>query len=310
MEAKFTNCESVQEGLMDWLANELSPAEAQVMEAHLAHCPDCRQQQAALWQLWQTMGNLPVPEPSEQLRPGFYNMLAEFKAEEERKQRWSVQAMLQRLREWWQPEYGMRLAYSLVLLVVGLAGGYFLKARTEPTDLGPNTEAVATAPAPQQSAEQAQLLALLDNPSAVQRLRAVSYAEELAPSNERVVQALLSTLNHDPNVNVRLATLEVLAGLGNDPTVRQGLVRSLARQESPLVQAAMADVMVQLQDPRSVRQLRKLLKQEDLNEEVKSKIEQSIESLSIGRPTDPSAQPKTNENRIHIQPGSDTSVSA
>ncbi|GAA4377524.1 zf-HC2 domain-containing protein [Hymenobacter koreensis] len=309
MEAKFMKCESVQQGLMDWLANELPAPEHEAVAAHLAQCPACQQELLTARQLWQTMGALPVPEPSEQMRPRFYSMLAEAQAAEQRKQQYSVAALVERLRAWWQPEYAMRLAYGVALLVIGLAGGYLLKGNTTtPLETTQQPMAAASIGEPE-NIRQTQLLTLLENPSAVQRLRAVSYAEELAPSNERVVVALLSTLNYDPNVNVRLATLEVLATLTEDPTVRQGLVRSMARQESPLVQSAMADVMVQLQERRSVRPMQKLLQQENLNEQVKTKIEESIQTLSNGRQqAEPQTPPQSNENRSHIQSGSDTSV--
>ncbi|MCC2547455.1 HEAT repeat domain-containing protein [Hymenobacter sp. BT175] len=303
MEAKFIKCEDVRVGLMDWLANELPADEARALEAHLAGCPDCRREQAAVWQLWQAMGNLPVPEPSEQMRPQFYSMLAGFQAAEQRRQRWSAEVLLAKLRSWWQPAY----AYSLVLLVVGLAAGYGLKGRQEL----PAMAAQPTGPAASDNelpGRQAQLLTLLADPSAVQRLRAVSYAEEIAPTNDRVVAALLSTLNQDPNVNVRLATLEVLAGLGHDPTVRQGLVRSLARQDSPLVQSALADVMVQIQEHRSVRPLRRMLEQENLNEQVKIKIEESIQTLSNDRATDNSNPQIYHETPSSPQSRLDTSV--
>ncbi|WP_400191608.1 HEAT repeat domain-containing protein [Hymenobacter sp. B81] len=292
MEAKFIDCESVRQGLMDWLANELPPDEVQALEAHLARCPDCRREQAATWQLWQTLGQLPAPAPSEEMRPRFYAMLAEFQAAEQRRRQWSVAGVVERLRAWWQPAYALRLAYGLLLLVVGLAAGYGLRSRVEPPAVAAVEQSVPE-PVAADNVRHARLLTLLADPSAVQRLRAVSYAEEVAPSNERVVAALLSTLNQDPNVNVRLATLEVLAGLGDDPTVRQGLVRALAQQDSPLVQSALADVMVQLQVRGSVRPLRKLLRQDNLNEQVKSKIEQSIETLSNDGANSPATPPAT-----------------
>ncbi|WP_139921353.1 zf-HC2 domain-containing protein [Hymenobacter sp. DG01] len=298
MEAKFVNCEGVQEELMDWLAGTLPPAQRQTVEAHLAECPGCQQELAAVQSLWSTMGQLPVPEPSEQLRPTFYAMLADFQATEQRRQRWSVAGVLERIRAWWQPAYGLRLAYSLALLLVGLVAGYGLKGRPDAAGMGAGQPVAASEPAAAgPEAQPTQVLALLSNPSAVQRLRAVSYAEEVAPTNERVVAALLSTLNQDPNVNVRLASLEVLAGLSHDPVVRQGLVRSLPRQDSPLVQSALADVMVRLQERRSVRPLRKLLQQDNLNEQVKDKIEQSIETLSGDQAPPPSTSSTNHETR-------------
>jgi anti-sigma factor RsiW len=308
MEAKL-NCEGVQEELMDWLAGTLPAAQHQAVEAHLTQCPGCQQELATVRALWTTMGELPVPAPSEQMRPRFYSMLAEFQVEEQRKQRWSIDGIIERIKEWWQPAYGMRVAYSIALLLVGLVGGYALKSRPETSELAvqqPTTSAAAS----QSDVHQTQVLAMLNNPSAVQRLRAVSYAEEVAPTNERVVAALLSTLNQDPNVNVRLASLEVLTGLTQDPMVRQGLVRSLTLQDSPLVQSALADVMVQLQERRSVRPLRKMLKQENLNEQVKDKIEQSIESLSGDKAPQPSTSSTSHETDNYTESGLPAAVVA
>ena len=124
------------------------------------------------------------------------------------------------------------------------------------------------------------MLSLLENPAASQRLRAVSYTEEISQVDGKVVEALLTTLNNDSNVNVRLVTLEALAKLADHSAVREGLVQSITRQESPLVQSALADVMVKLQEKRSIKPLRQLLRDDRLNYLVKSKIEQSIRDLS------------------------------
>jgi hypothetical protein len=46
-----------------------------------------------------------------------------------------------------------------------------------------------------------------------------------------------------------------------------------------LMQSAIADVMVKLQERRSIKSLQKLLNKKDLNGMVKIKIEQSIRKL-------------------------------
>ncbi|GAA4353146.1 hypothetical protein GCM10023185_13510 [Hymenobacter saemangeumensis] len=286
MESNPFNCDNTRERLVDWLSPRLPATERAEMEAHLARCPACRQELAALQQLWSTLGAVDTPEPSEQLRPRFYSMLAEFQAAESRPTLWEqAKRWLQPLL---QPGPGLRLAYTLLVLVAGLAIGYGVSNQRQGAGAGsPATLAAAPeAAAPDQ--EQRMVLAMLENPSATQRLRAVSSTKDIAQVNEQVVNALLSTLNNDPNVNVRLATLEALAELGRDPVVRQGLVHSLTLQESPLVQSALADVMVQLQVRRSVKPLRQLLQQGGLNEAVKTKIESSIKTLSNGRNADPS----------------------
>jgi HEAT repeat protein len=123
------------------------------------------------------------------------------------------------------------------------------------------------------------VLTLISQSSATDRLKAVGYTSELQQADERVIQALLFTLNHDENVNVRLVTVEALFRFADAPAVREGLVRSIAQQESPLVQLALADVMVALQEKRSVAPLSELLRRQATDFYVKEKLESSIRVL-------------------------------
>jgi HEAT repeat protein len=128
--------------------------------------------------------------------------------------------------------------------------------------------------------KQMMMLSLLENPSASERIKAVGYTEDISNVNQKVIDALLTTLNEDPNLNVRLVTLEALVKLAREPSVREGLVKSITLQDSPLLQSAIADVMVKLQEKRSVKSLEKLLNKKNLNGMVKVKIEQSIRKLT------------------------------
>jgi HEAT repeat protein len=101
----------------------------------------------------------------------------------------------------------------------------------------------------------------------------------LQQADDRVVKALLYTLNHDENVNVRLVTVEALYRFADNPAVREGLVKSIAGQESPLVQIALADAMVGLQEKRSVEKMRELLRHTETDAMVKEKLESSIQVL-------------------------------
>jgi HEAT repeat protein len=171
-----------------------------------------------------------------------------------------------------------RLAYSILLIAIGLLGGYFLRQ--------PQQQAVAynqqIDSLSSQISEMKQVLmfSLLQDPSASQRIRAVAYTEEITNVDVKVIDALLTTLNEDPNVNVRLATLEALTRLADNPRVREGLVHSIEQQDSPIMQLAIADIMVKLQEKRSVKSLQRLLNKKDINEKVKLNIEKSIQKLT------------------------------
>ena len=278
MEKLPINCDQITDQLTDWLSNQLPDAERVKLEAHLAQCPACQAEARATRQLWQLMGNVATPEPSPMARVRFQAMLDTYKETVETKQESVFDNLLSKLRQLWVPQSAFRLAYSLVLLSIGLGAGYWLNRPGTPVAL--QQQQIDTLSTQVQEMRQMMLLSGLENPSASERLRAVSYTEEINQVDEKVVDALLTTLNNDSNVNVRLVTLEALAKLADNPSVREGLVQSIARQDSPMMQSALADIMVKLQEKRSIKPLRKLLHDDNLNHLVKGKIEQSIRDLS------------------------------
>lgn len=267
------NCENAKERLTGWLSNQLTASERKAIDNHLAECPDCQQEFETDKELWQLLGKaVVVPEPSGAMREGFYAMLDNYKKTEAKRSRNSWQDFVEKFQQWWTPQLALRVAYSACLLSIGLFVGYWLN---RPQDV--KMEALTTEV---QQMRQMMMLSLIENPSASERLKAVSYTKEITEVDDKVLQALFTTLNNDPNVNVRLVTLEALAELAHDPKVRQGLVLSLSKQESPLVQVALADVMVKLQEKRSIKAFRQMLRRDDLNDLVKTKIQQTIKDLS------------------------------
>lgn len=266
------NCEQSKERLTGWLSNQLADSDRMAIHKHLSECPDCQVEFEADRQLWQLMGKVVTPQPTEQLREGFYAMLDDYKKSEAKKSRNQWHGFIQKLQQLWTPQLALRVAYSICLVSVGLLGGYWLN-RPQEVKMEALTNEV-------QEMRQMMMLSLIENPSASERLKAVSYTKEITEVDDKVVQALFATLNNDPNVNVRLVTLEALAEMAHDPHVREGLVQSLSKQESPLVQVALADVMVKLQEKRSIRAFKQMLRREDLNDLVKTKIQQTIKDLS------------------------------
>jgi hypothetical protein len=95
----------------------------------------------------------------------------------------------------------------------------------------------------------------------------------------QVTDALFKTLNSDPSVNVRLAALEAIAPYSRIGKVREGLIRSIAQQDSPLVQVALADLMAQMQEKKSVTEFDKILKSDKTPADIKKKIKESINVL-------------------------------
>ena len=260
-----------------WLNDQLSEEEKLEVEMHLAGCESCRQELATSEHLWELMETMPAPEPPAGTLVRFNVMLDSYKASVEPAAE-KTPGIIARLKQLFTMHPGFAMAYSTVLVVVGIALGHFLNG---PAPAPPSDKQQLEALAAQVSdMREIMMKSLLQNPSASERIRGVSYTSEITTVKPDVIDALLTTLNNDQNVNVRLMTLEALTHYASNPSVRAGLVESILQQESPLVQAALADVMLKLQERNSIRPFKKLLQQKNLNSLVRTKIETAIARLS------------------------------
>ena len=267
-------CEQYRDLFTGMLNNQLSPAEREQLNGHLAGCSDCALELTEMQTMWDLMGELPVPQPSANMRVKFDAMLNTYK--EGTKDKRALSDFLKPLRNLWNSQPQWPFAYNIALVVVCLGFGYwFLKTgKTDGQD-----QKLQQLTSQVHELKQTMMLALLENPSASERMRAVSYTQDIKHADKEVINALLSTLNNDPNVNVRLTTLDALTKMASHPEVRQGLIASITTQDSPLMQSAIADVMLQLQDKRSVNPLRKLLREKNLDHGVRAKISQTINRI-------------------------------
>lgn len=168
---------------------------------------------------------------------------------------------------WFAP----RLAFSAVLIIAGFAGGYLFNSGNS-SDVKILTKEVA-------DLKETMMLSLIEKESATDRLKAVSLTSEMDNVSTQVTDALFKTLNSDPSVNVRLAALEAIAPYAKIGKVREGLIRSIAQQDSPLVQVALAELMGQLQEKKSVSEFDKILKNKNTPEDVRKRIKDNINVL-------------------------------
>jgi hypothetical protein len=205
-----------------------------------------------------------LPFPSADLDDRFYRMLA---VEIKSKSPFSWR----RFFSW--PELAPKLALASVTLILGIAIGYFAKPSAS------SAEQIGLLRIQVAEMKEMMMLSLLEKESATERLKAVSLTSEMSEASTKVTMALLKTLNQDENVNVRLSALEALKPYVSNSDVRKELIRSIARQESPLVQVALAELMAEFQVKSSVKELQKIMQSEKTPADVKTKIKQSIDVL-------------------------------
>jgi hypothetical protein len=216
-------------------------------------------------QLEEQVSKLETPSPSIRLDDQFYQMLAR----EKRAQRGFS------FGDWFASNVMFtQVAVASVIFVAGLAIGYvFFHGGTKETgDMVALSKEV-------KSLKEMMMLSLLEKESATDRLKAVGLSQELNESSMSVIRALIKTLNNDENVNVRLAALEALKPYGNQSEVRKELILSISKQDSPLVQIALAELMASMQEKSSVKEFDKLLKDKKTPGEVKKRIRQSLDVL-------------------------------
>ena len=269
-------CKDYRERFTSFLTDSLHQAQRSEIERHLEGCAGCREEFESAKKIWDLMGEMAQPEPSSAMQADFNAILTEFKKGQDI-QKNPFGEWINKLREFLYMQVQPRLVYSLLLVAFGLVGGYFLHQPGQ-SSIAYNKQ-IDSLSSQVSEMKQVMMFSLLQDPSASQRIRAVAYTEEINNVDFKVIGALFTTLNEDPNVNVRLATLDALVKLAGEPKVREGLVRSIDLQESPLMQTAIADVMVKLQEKSSIRSLQKLLHKKDLNKMVKFNIEKSIQRL-------------------------------
>ncbi|GGG11418.1 HEAT repeat domain-containing protein [Pontibacter amylolyticus] len=137
--------------------------------------------------------------------------------------------------------------------------------------------------APEQNAEIAALreeveemkLVMTTGTSASERIQLVSQEFDTEQPDE-IIQVLITTMNQDPNVNVRVAASEALYKFSHKKAVRQALVESLKLQTDPIMQLTLIDMLVSIKGKEAVSELEEMANRKDLLPIVKSKAAEGL----------------------------------
>jgi hypothetical protein len=234
------NCERIREQIPEALAGRLEKATREALVEHLESCAACRTEVAELNAVWRGLETLKAgtdaaPDPGAKLR--FQEMLAAYQAGMA-----AVQPATRKARVSWFPEQPVwRFAMAAGLLLVGILGGRYL-----PQAGGSSNPEMAQLRGQVENLHQMVALSMLQQQSPSARMRGVTYSEKIAQPDPQVLDALLQAVNHDSNVNVRLSAVDALQKFATDPEVARAMVNSIPGQDSPLVQIALVDMLVQL----------------------------------------------------------------
>jgi hypothetical protein len=268
------NCEQAREQLPDYLTRELDQTATRELETHLAACAWCREEAG----MWERLSALPEEQPGPELRQRFDAMLAAYREGVEhaapvplRRSRFALW-----LESWWPAQPAFQFSIAMGSLVVGLAAGHVLFPSGGSAN--PNPE-LASLRREVRDTRELVTLSLLQQQSAGERLRGVTYSYRVEHADTDVLKALFETLNYDVSPDVRLAAVDALRRFGKEATVRRGLRATLATQESPLVQIAVIDALVDMHEREAAGALRQLQQNARANDTVRQRAAWALEKL-------------------------------
>jgi hypothetical protein len=257
---------SFEEKILDYIDGNLSVEDSKEFENRLRVDKDLTQtvnDMQAARKILNQLDQQSIPEPSATMDDKFYSMLAQH--DQSRQQHW-----LDTLLTWISPRVLVKpLLFGASMLLFGVLIGQYKYANN--SEAGKMDE--------MSKMQDLAVVSMLQLNSASKRLQAVSLVESTKSADKVVLSALFTTLNNDSNINVRLAVLDTLAQFSNSADVRTKLVNSINQQQSPMVQIAIAELMLQLQERKAIKPLKQLLDNKDLIEPVREKIILAVNEL-------------------------------
>ncbi len=271
-----TNCSCEQARVMmaaAW-ARELDETAAAGMQRHLDSCSECAAEMALLGSMWEKLGDLPVPEPSPAMRVRWERTMDALLAAEYATPVRPPEKPRFRWRDIWPANPAWQMAIAGLCLAVGLgAGAYLQRGNNERDEVARLREEVA-------STKEMVAVSLLQQQSATERLRGVDYSSRMPSMEPQVIAALIQAVNRDSSVNVRLAAIDALGKVANDSGVRDSMQAALPQQDSPMVQAALIDYLVQAHDHNAVSSIKDLVARPDLNPTVRERATYAVQQLA------------------------------
>lgn len=271
------NCQQFRAHIPDYLMGALDPAEQERIQKHTAACAACREELESLSAVWTKLGVIPEELPGEGLRTRFYSMLEAYKEGMEHAPRNLGWKSL--LSGWWQKFWprrpAMQFGFMLLLTAAALTAGYILRGEAA------HRAEIASLRREVNGTRQMLAVSLLEQPAASKRLYGVNLSTRTDSPNAETLKALLFALENDPSVNIRLAAVDALYLFRSDPVVREGVLNALDRQESPLVQIALIDLIVSLREERAAAALKHFIRSKNLIPDVRLKAEEGMQRISF-----------------------------
>jgi anti-sigma factor RsiW len=254
--------EKLESLLIDYIDGRLTADENAVVEKELAQNESSVQLYGQLKHVMNEIDRSPKLEPSSTMKLDFEKAL----------QQEIVSAKKQK-HIFFHPVV-LRIAAGFVLMMAGVGIGYWIHKNNA------QQQEIARLRHEMDSTKRMMMTMMTNTQSASQRMLGVAASYQLQNVDDEIVTALLSTMNEDPNTNVRLAALEALSKFHHQDHVRKALIQSLAKQKDPVVQISLIRLMIEMKEKSVIKELDRITKDKESIKAVKDEAYSGLLKLS------------------------------
>jgi len=254
--------EKLESLLIDFIDGKLNDSDRQTVARLLAEDETVYELYRQLKEVMQVMDQAAALEPPVTARTTFQAMLRE----EQQVSQKRVVSM--------SPGIWYRVAAAIALLVVGGGMGFLVSRHLQ------QQKEIAELQKEMKLTKELMLSRLGNEESPSQRIMGVKAAYTMGKADDDIMNALVTTMNDDPNTNVRLAAVEALRKFQNDARVRRALIDALRHQADPVVQIALIQCMVEMKEKKALKPLQDIIEDQNVLPAVKDEAYAGIFKLS------------------------------
>jgi hypothetical protein len=268
------SCNEVEPLLVDLLDGQLSSGVRTAVQQHVGNCAACREALNQYRQMFQTMSAMEEEVPGPGLQDKFDTMLQSELNIHATTTIVNVNAA-SRTPVIKTYSFLLKVAACIALVTAGIFIGKQLTGSTEPS----GTLQMSELQKEVREMKETMMLNLLSQESASERIKAVNYVEGMNKPDQKVIHALIHTLNNDENVNVRLAALSSVSKFSSDPKISDSLLASLGKQTEPIMQIVLIKIFTDQKESKAIGPIRKILQNEQTLQPVKDMAEKGLKTL-------------------------------
>lgn len=237
--------EKMNELMMELLDGNLSGELKDYVEKYIAKHEEAKKEFEELREIHSIMDMSVEFEPEASLKNQFELDLAEESAKTKTDRR---EAKVIAFRFGWPA----RIAAGIAILAVGyFIGIQFNSKNNELAQLRKEMETTRQL-----------VMGFIQNQSPSQRIMGVNYSESLKEPDDQILNVLIKTMNEDENINVRLAAVNALKNFSSTEKIKLALINSLDVQTDPIIQIALIDALVDMNEKRAIDKLKDMVDDE------------------------------------------------